>query len=131
MGDHPNVGLMRRYLDTFAEGDLDALLDYFAPDVLWHVAGSHRLAGDYRGTDALRSYFGQVREETGGSLKLDPGSIMASDDHIAMFLRVTGEREGRRVDVEMAQAFTVDGNGKLAEFWSMADDQDALDEFWS
>jgi ketosteroid isomerase-like protein len=122
---------MRRYLDTFAEGDLDALMDYFAPGVLWHVAGSHRLAGDYRGKDELRSYFDMAREETAGSLKLDPGSIMASDDHIAMFLRVTGERGGRRVDVEMAQAFTVDGDGKLAEFWSMADDQDALDEFWS
>jgi hypothetical protein len=48
-----------------------------------------------------------------------------------MFLRVTGERGGKRVDIEMAQAFTVDVSGKLAEFWSMADDQDALDEFWS
>jgi ketosteroid isomerase-like protein len=131
MNDHPNAGLMRNYLDTFAEGDVDGLMEYFSPDVLWHVAGSHPLAGDYRGKDELRSYFTKVREETAGSLKLDPGSIMASDDHIAMFLRVTGERAGKRVDVEMAQAFTVNGNGKLAEFWSMADDQDALDEFWA
>jgi ketosteroid isomerase-like protein len=131
MNEHPNVGLMQRYLDTFAEGDLDGLMDFFAPDVVWHVAGSHPLAGDYRGQQELLGYFRQARDETAGSLKLDPGSIMASDDHIAMFLRVTGERAGKRVDVEMAQAFTVDSNGKLAEFWSMADDQDALDEFWA
>jgi ketosteroid isomerase-like protein len=129
MGEHPNIGLMQRYLDTYAAGDLDRLMEYFAPDVVWHVAGSHPLAGDYRGTAELLGYFRQARDETGGSLRLDPTAIMASDEHIALFLRVSGERGGRSVDVEMAQAFTVD-DGKLTEFWSMADDQDALDEFW-
>jgi ketosteroid isomerase-like protein len=122
---------MHRYLDTFAEGDLEGLMEFFAPEVVWHVAGAHPLAGDYRGKDELLAYFTKAQDQTAGSLKLEPGSIMASDDHIAMFLRVTGERGGKRVDIEMAQAFTVDVSGKLAEFWSMADDQDALDEFWS
>jgi ketosteroid isomerase-like protein len=131
MNQHSNVGLMQRYLDTYAEGNLEGLMEFFAPDVLWHVAGTHPLAGDYRGKDELLGYFRQARDETAGSLKLEPAAIMASDDHIALFLRVTGERAGRRVDVEMAQAFTVDDNGKLSEFWSMADDQDALDEFWA
>jgi ketosteroid isomerase-like protein len=122
---------MKRYLDTFAEGDLEALMEFFSPEVVWHVAGSHRLAGDYRGKPALLDYFRQARDETAGSIKLDPTAIMASDQHIALFLRVTGERAGKRLDVEQAQAFTVDADGKLAEFWSMADDQAALDEFWT
>jgi ketosteroid isomerase-like protein len=130
MGEHPNVGLMQRYLDTFAEGDLEGLMEFFAPDVVWHVAGAHPLAGDYRGKEQLLGYFQQAQSETAGSLKLEPDAIMASDEHIALFLRVSGERAGKRVDAEMAQAFTVDADGKLSEFWSMADDQDALDEFW-
>jgi uncharacterized protein len=131
VSEHPNVTRTRQYFDTFAIGDLDALRDFFSDDVVWHVAGNHALSGDYHGKDELLSYFGKAREVSGGTLKLEPTAIMGSDRHVAVFLRITGERNGKRLDIEMAEAFTVDPDGRWSEFWSMPDDQDAVDEFWT
>jgi uncharacterized protein len=131
MAEHPNVGRTREYLDTFARGDFDGLRKFFADDVLWHVAGDHQLAGDYHGKDALVGYFEKAGKLTGGTLRLEPTSIMASDGHVGMFLRVKGQRNGLDLDIEMAEAFTVRPDGTWSEFWSMADDQDTLDRFWS
>ncbi len=78
MTEHRNAIRTRQYLETFARGDLEALRDFFADDIVWHVAGSHPLSGDYHGKDELISYFQKARESTGGSLNVAP---------IAMFVR--------------------------------------------
>jgi uncharacterized protein len=131
MAEHPGVARARDYVDHFHKGDLDVVQDYYADDVVWHVAGNHDLSGDYRGRDALLEYFGKVRDLTGGTLRLDPESILASDRHIAMFIRVTGKKDGKELNVLQAQVLKVAPDGRWAEFWSLADDQDAVDSFWS
>ena len=131
MDEHPHVARVREYFDTFAAGDLDALGKFFSDDVVWHVAGRHPLSGDYRGREAIRRYFGTVQELSEGTLVLETRAVMTSDEHIGLFVRVTGERDGRRLDVEMAEAFTVGPDGTWTEFWAMPDDQDQVDRFWS
>ena len=131
MPEHPNVTRTREYLDTFASGDLEGLRPFFADDVVWHVAGTHSLSGDYFGKDELIAYFHEARDLSGGSLTLEPSSIMANDEHVVVMLRVTGERNGKVLDIEMAEAFTVRPDGTWSEFWAMPDDQDSVDEFWS
>jgi ketosteroid isomerase-like protein len=121
----------QEYVDAFGKGDLDALTEYFSDNVLWHVAGKHQLSGDYRGREALFDYFAKARELSGGSLRLEPESILASDGHIAMFMRVTGERDGKQLDVLMAEVMKVAPDGKWTEFWAVADDQESVDKFWS
>ena len=131
MAEHPNEARAREYFDTFARGDFDAVREYFSDDVVWHVSGYHPLSGEYRGKDALITYFERARDLTGGTLTLEPGAIMANDQHIGLFLRVRGERNGRTLDAELAEAFTVEPDGTWSEFWAMPDDQAAIDEFWS
>ena len=62
---------------------------------------------------------------------LEPSGILANDEHVALFLRVTGERNGKRLDIEMAEAMDVGADGLWTAFFAMADDQQAVDEFWS
>jgi len=131
MSEHPNVTRMRQYLEVYARGDVDGVREFFSDDMVWHVAGHHPLSGDYRGKDELAAYFARTRELTGGTLTVEPSSVMASDDHVALFVRVKGERNGKTLDVEMAEAFTVGPDGRWTEFWAMPDDQDQVDEFWS
>jgi uncharacterized protein len=129
--EHPGVLNARGSIDAFNRGDMEALRDFYADDVLWHVAGKHGLSGDYRGRDELIAYFKRVLDLTGGSLKLESEAILASDQHTAIFMRVTGTRNGRSLDVTLAEAFTVGPDGRWTEFWSLATDQDAVDDFWS
>ncbi|HJP66654.1 MAG TPA: nuclear transport factor 2 family protein [Actinomycetota bacterium] len=129
--EHPGVSRVREYLDTFAAQDMDRLREFFADDIVWHVAGDHPLSGDYRGKDALFDYFARVREMTGGTLTLEPQSILASDNHTAMFTRVQAQREGKQMDVVLAQAFDVGRDGRWTEYYALANDQAAVDAFWS
>jgi hypothetical protein len=130
MNGHPGAQRAREYIDVFHRGDFHALRNFYDENVVWHLAGHHPMAGDYRGREALFSYFDRVRDMTGGSLRLEPESILASDRYTAMFTRVTGRRDGRTLDVVLAQVFRVGDDGRWIEYWGLADDQDAVDEFW-
>lgn len=128
---HPDVERAWDSIAMYNRGDFDALRDFYSDDVVWHVGGGHALSGDYRGKDALFRYFAEVRELTGGSLQVEPQSILASDDEIAMLTRVTAERGGRTLDVLLSQTFRVGPDGRWTEYWAIADDQEAVDAFWS
>ena len=131
MVEHPQVVRTRQFLDMFARGELESLGEFFADDVVWHVAGAHPLSGDYVGRDALVEYFLRARDESAATLKLEPSGILASDRHVAIFLRATGERDGKTLDVEMAETISVGADGLWTEFAAMPDDQASVDEFWS
>lgn len=133
MGDHlhhPNVERLRAFLDAYAANDVEALRSALADDAVWHVGGTHPLSGDYRGADAIVDYFGRVGQETDGGLRLEPLEVLANDTRGAAFLRVTGSRGGRTLDVTMAEALEFDDAGRIREFWAHATDQAAIDEFW-
>ena len=127
---HPNVNLLQGFLDAYGANDRDAVAEALADDAVWHVGGTHRFSGDYRGRDAVLEYFDRVGRETGHTLRLEPIELIANDVRAAAFLKVTGEREGKRLDVTMAEAFQFDGEGRIREFWAHTTDQDAIDAFW-
>jgi ketosteroid isomerase-like protein len=129
--EHAGVAKARNFLDAFAEGDEQAMRDFFTDDLAWHVAGAHELSGDHRGKHDLINYFLDLRARTGGTYALTPESVLATDHHTALFTRATGRREGRTLDVVLAHALTVRSDGQWSEYWVCADDQDAEDTFWS
>jgi uncharacterized protein len=128
---HPNVDRLETFLEAYAKHDIPAMRDCLADEAVWHVGGTHRLSGDYRGASSILDYFEQVGEETGGTLHLEPLELLANDERGAAFLRVTGERGGHNLDVTMAEAFQFDDAGRIKEFWAHATDQGAIDRFWS
>ena len=129
--EHPNVERLREYLDAYAARDMEALSRFFADDAIWHVGGTHPLSGDYRGRQAILDYFRAVGGETEQTLQLHPLELIANDRRAAVFLRVTAERAGRRLDIVMAEAIEFDESGRIREFWSLANDQAAVDQFWA
>lgn len=128
---HPNVERLRRFLEAYAVNDAESIRNSLADDAVWHVGGTHQLSGDYRGPDAILEYFNRVGEETGGTLRLEPIELLGNDQRGAAFLRVTGDRDDRHLDVTMAEAFHLDGDGRIREFWAHATDQDEIDRFWA
>ena len=125
------VGRLERWLAAYGDHDRDAMADSLAEDAVWHVGGTHRLSGDKRGREAILGYFDEVRRETGDSMRLEPLDIMANERHGAAFLRVTAERQGRRLDSVVADAFRFDDDGRIAEFWACNANQSAINEFWA
>jgi ketosteroid isomerase-like protein len=128
---NPDVARAYESIDVYNRGDFVALRDFYHEDIVWHVGGNHALSGTYRGRDALFEYFATVRRLTGGTLVLHPASIVASDDQIAMFTRVTARRGTRLLDVVLSQTFRVGLDGRWIEYRAVPDDQEAIDAFWS
>jgi ketosteroid isomerase-like protein len=125
------VSRLERWLAAYGGHDRAAMLDALAEDAVWHVGGTHRLSGDYRGRDAILGYFDAVRAETVDSMRLEPLEVIANDRHGAAFLRVTAERNGKRLDSVVADAFRFDPAGRIVEFWAANANQAGIDEFWS
>ncbi len=123
--------MIRRALEYYNSGDHDAMRGFLAPDILWHVGGNHRMSGDYVGIEAVIDYFRRVRRETAGTLQVEPAEILANDRHGSIFTRVSAYREVRSLDVLLAEALALDPDGRWTEYWALADDQDAVDAFWS
>jgi ketosteroid isomerase-like protein len=129
MGDQK--GRLEAWLDAYGNDDRQTMLDSLADDAIWHVGGTHRYSGDYRGRDLILGYFEAVREATGDTMRLEPLEILANDRHGAAFLRVTADRGGRRLETVAADAFRFDDEGRIVEFWASNANQAAIDDFWA
>lgn len=78
-GQAPNVAapddqymtLVRRGYEAFNQGDLATLREIMSHDVAQHVPGSSQLAGEYKGIDAVLSYYGKLAELTNGNFRAD------------------------------------------------------------
>ena len=97
MGDQ--VARLEAWLDAYANHDHQTMGDSLADDAVWHVGGTHRLSGDYRGRDAILGYFDAVREATADTMRLEPLELLANERHGAAFMRVTAERDYMRLHV--------------------------------
>jgi uncharacterized protein len=129
--DHPNVPKIRSALEVYNSGDHDGMRAFLADDIVWHVGGNHQMSGDYQGVESVVEYFRDVRKATAGTLQVEPVEVLANDRHASIFMHVTAHREVRTLDVLLAEALTLDARGRWSEYWALADDQDAVDAFWS
>jgi ketosteroid isomerase-like protein len=129
--EHPNVQRIRDALATYNTGDPQGMRAFLAPDIRWHVSGDHPLSGDYEGIDEVLAYFDRVQQLTEGTLRVEPAQMLADDGRASIFMRVTAKRSGRKLNVEMAETLLLDEEGRWQEYWALADDQAAVDAFWS
>lgn len=130
MTEHPNVALIRKWYQAFAEGNYPPIItELLAEDVVWHVPGRHPLSGEHRGRDAVMSAI-RGFDELSASLQLEVHDVLASDEHAVALLRATGTRGGKRYDGLEIDVFHVRG-GRVTEFWSFSEDTRLNDEFWS
>jgi uncharacterized protein len=127
MADHPNVDRIRAGYAAFSTGDLAALNDLFAEDLLWHVAGRNQLAGEYRGRDTVYGLMGKVMEITGGTFHVDVDAILADDTHATALVTITASRAGHSGKAKSVQVFHL-RDGKVTEFWETTNDQYAIDD---
>lgn len=126
------VELMRRGYEAFGKGDLDALRELFAPDIVWHVGGDNPLTGDYKGIDDVFGYFGKLFEMTGGDLQQEVHDLLASDDHAVAITHVRASRpDGRTMDMNQVGVFHADDSNRVTEAWLLPEDTAAANEFFA
>lgn len=100
-----------------------------ADEVVWHWPGGSSVSGDYHGRTAALELLRGFQILTGNRLRLDPLDILEGDDHLMSFTHVTAESEDGELDVMMADAMRFDASGRVVEYWTLSNDQAAVDAF--
>ena len=127
MADHPNVELIRRFYAAFASpGWSTAVREMLADGVVWHLPGAHPLSGEHRGREAVLA----AMRSFDGSVQLKLHDVVGNDAHAVALLKARGERKGRTYEALEADVFHI-RDGKIAEFWSLSEDQRKTDAYWA
>jgi uncharacterized protein len=129
MNEHPHAARVRQGFEAWNTGDIASYKEAFSDDVVLHFAGNNRVSGTYRGVDAVVDALQRANE--GGGPQAEVEAVLASDQHVMIFFRATGEHGGTSLDVVLAEAMKLDTAGKVTEVWFLANDQAAYDAFWS
>lgn len=94
-----DLSVIQTAYEAFGRGDIPAVLNGFAPDIQWHVPGRNPIAGTYKGHDEVVGFFTQLMERSGGTFNLEIDDWLASDEHVVVLVRETGQHDGKRLDV--------------------------------
>ncbi len=127
---HPNEDVVRAGFAAFAQGDPDALRQYFAPDIRWHFPGRSPLAGDHHGMDQVMEFVGRLSGLSGGTHSIELHDVIGNDEHVVALHTTRAERGGKKLEVNAAQIFHV-RDGKVTEAWTQHADLYTVDDFWS
>jgi len=130
VGAAENQALVRRIFDAFARKDGFALRGVFAEDAIWTVPGRGVMAGVYRGSEEILRFLAVLPKLTDGSYSSTLIDALASDERAAGLYRASGEREGRRLELDQLLLFTIH-DGQVAEVVALPTDPEAFEAFWA
>jgi uncharacterized protein (TIGR02246 family) len=125
-----NEAVVRRIFDAFARQDGFRLRDVFADDAVWTVPGDGVMAGTFRGRDAIFRFLARLPKETDGTYRSQLLDVLASDERAAALYRASGERRGRRLDLDQVLLFRL-RDGVVAEVLALPSDARVFEEFWA
>ncbi len=125
-----NEAVVRRIFDAFARKQGFALRDLFAPDAVWTVPGEGVMAGVHRGREQIFRFLDRLPKETGGTYSSRLLDVLASETRAAALYRASGERRGRRLDLDQLLLFGLEA-GVVRDVLALPSDPVAFDEFWT
>jgi uncharacterized protein len=125
-----NEAAVRQIFDAFARKQGFALRDLFAPDAVWTVPGTGVMAGVHRGREQIFRFLARLPKETAGSYSSRLIDVLASDTRAAALYRASGERRGRRLDLDQLLLFELHG-GVVQDVLALPSDPAAFEAFWA
>jgi ketosteroid isomerase-like protein len=125
--EHPNASLMRQGFEALNSGDTQWLADHLADDVVWHVGGNSKMAGEYRGKEQVMATLG-VGGGEGSQIEIH--DVLANDDHgVVLGTARLQAPDGDRVEYRFVNTFHIEGD-KVTEAWGMAENDAQSDPFF-
>ena len=118
-----NKAVVRSAFDVFGTGDLDQVLETYAPDVIYHSP-----EGDLHGRDAVRGYLG-IYFTAFSNIGVTVEDLIAEGDKVVARVTGTGTHTGdlqgmpptgKQMSVSGMTIMRV-ANGKIAEEWELFD----------
>jgi ketosteroid isomerase-like protein len=111
---------VRDGFDAFKRGDIQAVSDTFAEDIVWHGRGSTRFGQDFKGKQAV---IGTIVDyaQTFQNMKLDVHDVIANERHEIALVNSSATRNGKTYEDRQVYIFHVNDEGKTTEAWIIQD----------
>ncbi|MGA3024926.1 MAG: nuclear transport factor 2 family protein [Bryobacteraceae bacterium] len=121
MSVEDNVRLIQKAYADYSRGDMAALFDAFADDILWITPGNTELAGERQGKEEVAGFFRTLGEQW-DFLAFEPREYIASGDRLVVLGRydVRSRQTGRTAASHWAMVWTIQ-NGKATRFQEYTD----------
>ncbi|MEO2167693.1 MAG: nuclear transport factor 2 family protein [bacterium] len=123
------IEIAREAWEAVSTADVESLARVSTAAVSWHASGRGVRAGDHRGRRAVIEYLASLGDDV-DSLSLDLIDVLTGDHRTALLVRLQGARHGKEIDAQFFVLLRLE-NRKIAEVWSMPNDQHLVDEFWA
>jgi uncharacterized protein len=125
--EHPNAVAYRRTADAFRAGDDATLSELIAADIVWHVPGTHAMAGDIRGRGELIAWFSRLRSK---GFWLSEHDVIGNDAHVCALSIMGARRPGVDVQTRVVSVFHYH-DGQQLERWFHPEDPEAWDRIFA
>ena len=125
MGEHPNVVAYREVHEKFKKGDLQAIFDALADDVVWHQIGGPTL----HGKEAVRESMSGM-EGAGVDFDIDLHDVVGNDEHVISLVEATVGMGGESFSYRTAEIAHMK-DGKVTERWAFSDDTQRITDFFN
>lgn len=130
MAEHAHAALVRKGYDAFSRGDLETLATIMTGDVTHHVPGTSSMSGDYKGLEAVLSFYRQTAMETAGTFRAELQRVFVDGrGHAVSVHHITAERNGKKLDAMGGIVFRIVGE-KVSDLDECVEDMDESDRFW-
>ena len=123
-----NIDVVRRYFATYDSGGLDAVAEFWHPDIEWRaVEGYIDDVGVIRGPDGMRQYYEQW-EETFDAIRTEIEELIEADDQVVAVLRSVGRMKDSDAEIDIRYAVVISiRDGKIAGGREYATRREALE----
>jgi ketosteroid isomerase-like protein len=127
--EHPNVALVKEGFDAFEKGDMAWMDEHMSDDIVWHVGGNSKWAGEYKGKANVLDLFGRQMQAIGAPPEAEIHDIIGNDDHVVVLgtAKATA-KDGSSAEWKYVNVFHVK-DGRTTEVWGMAENDAAVDPF--
>ncbi|HVF52823.1 MAG TPA: nuclear transport factor 2 family protein [Actinomycetota bacterium] len=130
MAEHPGVTQLQAGFEAFTTGNMHALSELFADDIVWVVPGKNPLSGTYKGKIELFGFFGNFIRESRGTWRNELRDVLANDRHSVALIHATAKRNDKTIDQNGVAVFDVNDRGKIIRAVFLWEDQAAVDDFY-
>ena len=121
-----SLSVLRKAMDAFNSGDLQAAAELVSDDVEWHEIGR---AEPIRGKAALAERYNQP-DAQGWNITADVHDMLANDEHgVALVTATATNPNGESLTYRTAEIYHV-RDGKITARWAFSDDTEAINRFF-
>ncbi|WP_211236249.1 nuclear transport factor 2 family protein [Aliagarivorans marinus] len=127
--ESPALKVVQGFFAAYGAGDMEAIKQYVAEDVEWHIPGRHRLAGTKRGITEFTEFFAKLGE---AGFKAEVMMLAANEHYVIDAHRgysTAGDSAQQNIDLNWILLYQIE-DGKIKRVQNFSGNQYASDAFF-